>query len=246
MIDTKFLINEIYPCLQGEGINLGKPSLLVRFQICNLRCSFCDTPYTHTLASDTFPLEGSASPGVRKIQRPSSQELLGLIGAFQPRHLIFSGGEPTLQPIHRLFPSLLPMATIEVETNGTQIPHHRFKDMQDTDYQQVQWNVSPKGANAGECHDLNSLRFWAKMSEGLTQVWFKFVVSQDNAPADLREIQDLVHDLGISPQRVVLMPEGTSLNSQTNSAWLHDICLETGYRFTPRLHVILFGDRRGV
>jgi organic radical activating enzyme len=66
-MSTSFLINEIYPCLQGEGINLGKPSLLVRFQICNLRCVWCDTPYTHTFKSD--PLNKTEPNGKQKYIR---------------------------------------------------------------------------------------------------------------------------------------------------------------------------------
>jgi 7-carboxy-7-deazaguanine synthase len=68
----------------------------------------------------------------------------------------------------------------------------------------------------------------------------KFVVQK---PEDLREIREFAAD----PSRVILMPEGTDPETlRERGVWLAGICKEEGYRFSPRLHIELWGNRRGV
>src|SRR5690606_28508572 len=73
----------------------------------------------------------------------------------------------------------------------------------------------------------------------------KFVVARDG---DLAEIQELLAAIGrdIPPDRVLLMPEGIASGTlRDRSRWLVDACLNTGYRYCHRLHIDLFGNRRG-
>jgi len=237
-------VNEVYPCLQGEGANVGLPSVLVRFQICNLRCTWCDTPYTHTRASD--PVDAADLSKGQKFKRMALEELVAEIQTHASlRHLILSGGEPTM---HNLVPIMdaLKDHTAEVETNGTRIPHKEHAGFAITDYARFQWNVSPKGNNAGEVWNRDALAFWGELSRSHPAVFFKFVVRQANAEADVGEAESCVAAFGVPRDRVMLMAEGTSVDSQVGQTWLHDICLARGFRYTPRLHVLLFGPRRGV
>jgi 7-carboxy-7-deazaguanine synthase len=72
----------------------------------------------------------------------------------------------------------------------------------------------------------------------------KFVVT---VPEDLAEIEDIVRTTGAPSARVILMPEGTDAQTLAErSRWLVEICKEKGYRFSPRLHIDLWGQRRGV
>jgi 7-carboxy-7-deazaguanine synthase len=72
----------------------------------------------------------------------------------------------------------------------------------------------------------------------------KFVVVEED---DLAEIRDLMAEVRANPQRVVLMPEGTDPEVlRERAAWLVEICKQEGFRFTPRLHIDLYGNRRGV
>ena len=72
----------------------------------------------------------------------------------------------------------------------------------------------------------------------------KFVIE---TPTDVSEARDLVGSLGADPERVILMPEGTDpLRLRERALWLAEICKEEGFRFSPRLHVDLWGNRRGV
>jgi 7-carboxy-7-deazaguanine synthase len=72
----------------------------------------------------------------------------------------------------------------------------------------------------------------------------KFVVEK---PADLEEIHALMETLDAPPERVILMPEGIDPARLAERAqWLAEICKEEGFRFSPRLHIDLWGSRRGV
>ena len=72
----------------------------------------------------------------------------------------------------------------------------------------------------------------------------KFVVSTE---ADVDKIASLLSGLkSWKPDDVQLMPEGIDVIAlQSRSGWISDLCKQTGYRFSPRLHVMLYGNRRG-
>ncbi len=239
---TTYLVNEVYSCLQGEGFNLGKPSVLVRFQICNLRCSWCDTPYTHTLKSDADLL------GKQKFNRFELPQLVELIqkSGNDIKHVILTGGEPTLQNLKPLRDELGQDYTVEVESNGTQIPHLKFESFLYEDYRNFQWNISPKGNSAGEKIDENSLAHWADLSKIQNSVFFKFVIRSEFLETDIQEVLEIQNKYRLIGDRLYLMPEGTHAESQLGCKELHDVCLKYGFRYTPRLHVLLFGAQRGV
>ncbi len=66
------------------------------------------------------------------------------------------------------------------------------------------------------------------------------------APEDLPEVKQIISETGCDPARVVLMPEGVDPAALANrSRWLVEICKREGYRFSPRLHIDLWGAERG-
>jgi 7-carboxy-7-deazaguanine synthase len=72
----------------------------------------------------------------------------------------------------------------------------------------------------------------------------KFVIEK---PDDLAEVRSLVRGLNADLGRVILMPEGTDRERLRERAiWLTEVCKEEGFRFSPRLHVDLYGNQRGV
>lgn len=239
-----FLVNEIYPCLQGEGNNLGVPSLLIRFQLCNLRCAWCDTPYTHTFQSD--PIDPENPSGKQNFQRFSFEKLLEKIYDHKPlKHLILSGGEPTLQNLGLLMEHLLPQGyTAEVETNGTRIPHKQIKGFWESHYSQMQWNISPKFENAGEAIVPDALQHWSDLAKKQENVFFKFVLRQGFASEDLNSVLEIQKEFEIDSSRIWLMPEGVTRESQMEARWLADLCLQHQFRMTPRLHILLYGEQR--
>ncbi len=242
---TSYLINEIYPCLQGEGTNIGLPALLVRFQICNLRCTWCDTPYTHTFKSDPVNSQ-STRHAEQKFKRYTLQELIAKIEKFKITHLIFSGGEPTLQNLGFLMRSLGYFYTAEVESNGTRIPHKQMPNFLENDYTLMQWNISPKFSNAGAKIEPKALAHWAHLSTQHEKVYFKFVIRETHLQEDFQNTLMIIKEYNISNRQVILMPEGCTIKSQVGNIWLHELCLKYGFRYSPRLHVLLFENQRGV
>ena len=71
----------------------------------------------------------------------------------------------------------------------------------------------------------------------------KFVIA---APDDMAELEGMVSELEADPARVILMPEGRDpVTIRDRGRWMVEICKQRGYRFSPRLHVDLWGDERG-
>ncbi len=96
-------INEIFSASQGEGPEVGTPTVFVRLSGCNLLCKFCDTKY-HT--------EGTEM---------SCDEIFDEIKTYNIKHITFTGGEPTLQNeelVDFIGKKLLDYK-ISIETNGT-------------------------------------------------------------------------------------------------------------------------------
>lgn len=165
-------------------------------------------------------------------------QIAPLIKRYQCDRLVLTGGEPLLQQdeLVDLIAFLPEITTIEVETNGTQIPSENFRNIP------TQFNVSPKLSNSGMPEEkrlnLPALQSLASLETAL----FKFVVCDQQ---DLREVQDLQEKLQLAPSRIYLMPEGRDPETlQKRSLWLADICRDQGYYFSPRLHVLLWGNER--
>jgi 7-carboxy-7-deazaguanine synthase len=72
----------------------------------------------------------------------------------------------------------------------------------------------------------------------------KFVV---DAPADLKEIEIFLQELGgVERNRVLLMPQGITRKELDDRAeWLVEYCKRENYRYCPRLHIELYGNKRG-
>ena len=230
-------ISEIFHSIQGEGMLTGVPSVFVRTSGCNLRCRWCDTGYA------SWKPEG---------EEMSVKEILSVTGQWPARHVVLTGGEPMVaRGIHELAAALRERGLhITIETAGTIAPEGIACDLASLSPKLSHSTPLPGEIEAGwiERHDRlrlqpEVLRAWLDAS-GDYQL--KFVVS---AETDLGEIRALLAALGcaVPADRVLLMPEGRSAEElRRRSAWLVDVCQKTGHRFCQRLHIELFGNRRGV
>jgi 7-carboxy-7-deazaguanine synthase len=221
-------IAELFYSIQGEGTLAGVPSFFIRTTGCNLRCRWCDTPYT------SWQPEGVEMP----IERILDEAL-----AHPARHVVVTGGEPMIAP------EVIPLTErlrgaglhITIETAGTVFEPVACDLM----------SISPKLANStpegrfGAPHE--RLRIQPPVLAELMARYdyqLKFVIE---TPADVAEARELAAALAADPGRVILMPEGTDPERlRERGVWLAEICKEEGFRFSPRLHVDLYGNRRGV
>lgn len=229
------LISEIFYSLQGEGELTGVPSVFVRTSGCNLRCTWCDTPYaswnpegrTHTVAQVLAAIEN----------HPAA------------RHVVLTGGEPMIAK------DLAALATavrdtgrhITIETAATVAPAGIACDLA---------SLSPKLLNSAP--DPLEHTAWRRKHEAtrwqpdVVREWvdrypyqFKFVVAR---PEDVEELEAMLAALQrvVPRHKVLLMPEATNLEvMRARAEWLGELCKARGYRYAHRLHVELYGNRRG-
>ncbi|MCB0572608.1 MAG: 7-carboxy-7-deazaguanine synthase QueE [Phaeodactylibacter sp.] len=237
---------EIFYSVQGEGKNLGQPSVFVRTALCNLHCIWCDTDYTWNWKGTRFRHLKDAVPGYEKydmgavVAEMEITEAAGLVRQYPCKNVVLTGGEPMMQQdgLLRLMEELGPEYWFEIETNGTILPVPAF------DARINQYNLSPKLANSNNPAKLRekpeAYRFFAQNPRAV----FKFVITEEQ---DLEEVKALAGKYGISPRRIYLMPEGVSGESlAARQAWLVEQCKSNGFHFTTRLHILIFGNKRGV
>ena len=220
-------ISEIFYSIQGEGSLLGVPSVFVRTTGCNLRCVWCDTPYT------SWQPEG---------EEMAISDILRKVQSYNARHAVVTGGEPLIMPaVPELIEQLRSLGFhVTIETAGT-VSTTAVCDLMSISPKLG--NSTPEGAFAQQ-HD--KLRLNMQVLKELMQQPYqlKFVVA---AESDMAEILALVRALGAPPESVMLMPEGTKPELlRERSGWLVEQAKLHGYRFTPRLHIDLYGNRRGV
>ncbi|HSI08637.1 MAG: 7-carboxy-7-deazaguanine synthase QueE [Rariglobus sp.] len=228
------LISETFYSLQGEGELTGVPSVFIRTSGCNLRCNWCDTPYA------SWNPEGTER---------AVADLVAEVRATPTRHVVLTGGEPMIAKNIRDLAAALRDAGqhITIETAATVAPDGIACDLA---------SMSPKLGNSAPDSRLpdawrarheatrwnpDAVRAWI---DGYTYQ-FKFVVS---TPADVAEMEGLIGSLGrdIPRHKILLMPEAVSLEKmRERAAWLGELCKERGYRYAHRLHIELYGNKRG-
>jgi 7-carboxy-7-deazaguanine synthase len=226
-------VSELFYSIQGEGKLVGVPSVFVRASGCNLRCAWCDTPYA------SWEPEG---------EDVAVGEIVRRVGEYGARHVVLTGGEPMIMPeIGELCDRLKERGHhVTVETAATV-----FKDVK-LDLA----SLSPKLANStptqreggrfAEAHERQRMNVGViqRFIETSPDFQLKFVVSGE---ADLVEVRGVLEQVGgWTPADVLLMPEGTDVGTLDGRAeWVSEVCKREGYRFCPRLHVHLYGNKRG-
>src|SRR5580693_1446029 len=203
-------IAELFYSLQGEGSLIGTPSFFVRTSGCNLRCSWCDTPYTSWQPEGSeMSLDDICAAICAELQR------------HPVRHVVVTGGEPMIAPeMVALTERLRGLGMhITVETAGTV-----FKPVA-CDLMSISpklANSTPEGPWAAQ-HD--RLRIQPDTLRELMARYpyqLKFVIEK---PGDLEEVRALLETLQADRERVILMPEGIDRERlRERSVWLAEIC----------------------
>ena len=226
-------ISELFFSIQGEGKLVGVPSVFVRASGCNLRCTWCDTPYA---SWDPQGMEMSVPAIIERVREHPA------------KHVVLTGGEPMIMP------DIVPLSNalrdagyhITIETAGT-VYANVAVDLASLSPKLL--NSTPTEREEGRfarAHEKLRLNVpvLQEFINASPEFQLKFVVS---SPGDLIEIQALLTSLKYwHPSDVLLMPEGIDAEVlKSRSGWLADMCKQIGFRYCARLHIELFGNRRG-
>lgn len=260
----KLPICELFVSTQMEGCCVGIPSIFLRVSGCNLTCCFknsiCDTPY--------------ASFNPEKSIYKSMDELIEAFKKIRKEypnvhHLVITGGEPLLYK--DALEAFLKEITTEdlvttIETNGTLPP-------MENDLISL-YSISPK-LSTSMCLETAKDKLTQKQIdhhnktriniENLSKYLFipyvdvqlKFVYSGKEC---ISEIDDILNRIAIHQtymlyqeclnylnSLVMLMPEGYDEGTLKKSRIeCVNKCIERGWRYTDRLHIIVWGNKRGV
>lgn len=237
---------EIFYSIQGEGKNIGQPSIFIRTSLCNLHCIWCDTDYTWNWEGTRFAHYNDQQEGYQKfkmsevIEEMTVKKVVDQVSEFPCKNIVLTGGEPMMQQdaLVALMKQLGEDYWFEIETNGTILPDPAFDQLIH------QYNVSPKLANSGNSQKLREKKKAYNFFSDSPKAHFKFVVASQT---DLEEILLLIEKYTISPQNVYLMPEGNSAAQlQERQEWIIEVCKKYSFHFTSRLHVLIYGSKRGV
>lgn len=230
MSDT-LRIAETFASIQGEGLWAGVPSFFVRVSGCNLRCSWCDTPYA------SWNPEGPVRHVSDLVKEADNSGL---------RHVVVTGGEPMIfDAVASLTSGLRANGQlITIETAGT-----CFRELE-CDLM----SISPKLANSTPDGE------WAERHEaarhnpaalaalvGHTNYQLKFVVNPDRGMSDFDEIDAVLGEIpNVDPERILVMAEGTDVETLlTRERLMVPEVMRRGWRLSPRWHIGLFGNTRG-
>jgi 7-carboxy-7-deazaguanine synthase len=226
-------ISEIFYSIQGEGRLSGVPSAFIRTSGCNLRCVWCDTPYT------------SWSPDGKEM---TLEEILHAIESYPLRHVVLTGGEPLLShEIEDLSVKLKDAgAHVTIETAAT-----IFKPVS-CDLV----SMSPKLSNSTPWQKQNgrfaTMHEQHRLNYNVVQQFIdsydyqlKFVVDREQDLVEVGQIVDALKNVDTS--RVLIMAQARNRRQlHQKSRWIVELCKQFGYGYSPRLHIELYGNRRGV
>ncbi|CAM3100397.1 7-carboxy-7-deazaguanine synthase QueE [Paracoccus nototheniae] len=236
--DRPLRIAEIFgPTIQGEGALIGLPTVFVRAGGCDYRCSWCDSLHAVDSAfRDSWAAMSSTEVWAR---------VRDLSGG-RPLTVSISGGNPAIQD----FGPLIAMGRAEgygfaLETQGS-VARDWFAELS-------MLVLSPKPPSSGQVPDWAVFDDCLRAGQGASAVVMKIVIFDDTDYAWARDVADSYPDLPL-----VLQPGNPEVDPAVPVAaqdvadrllWLVDKVTAEGWfrpRLLPQLHVMLWGNRRGV
>jgi organic radical activating enzyme len=168
-------------------------------------------------------------------------------------HLVITGGEPLLGWQKAYIELLqhghvLELTHLTFETNGSKKVIDDFSDFLNTTDIDVTWMCSPKLSLTGEDQlitiDADALLSMNKVHN--SNINLKFVIRDEEDIIEVRNAVTKYKDAGVVIEDVYLMPEGATLEGQElTERNVADLCMKWAYKFSPRLHISLYGNSWG-
>jgi len=210
-------VNEIFHSIQGESRRAGEPCVFVRLTACDLRCSWCDTPYAF--------YEG---------KKRSIDEVIAEVEGYQCPLVEITGGEPLLQEdVYPLMEQLLARGlTVMIETGG-----HRSISRVPADVLKI---VDVKCPGSGEAHR----NHWENLAAVGSRDEVKFVIKDRE---DYEYARDVVARYGLAGKAgaILFSPVHGVLDARVLSEWVLSDRLPV--RLQLQLHKFIWSpETRGV
>jgi 7-carboxy-7-deazaguanine synthase len=235
-LDTIFISEVFGPVLQGEGALIGRPTVFVRTGGCDFRCAWCDTLY-------------AVLPEHKGEWKPqSADEILAQVEALSggaPVLITLSGGNPALQPLETLLDAgHVRGHTFAMETQGS-VARDWFSKL---DY----LILSPKPPSSGMKHSPAKLKAClAAARKGNPQISLKVVVFDEDDYQFARAVNKCHPEIPFYLQVGNPSPEGEIAPEMLlgNLRRLGERVLADGWQnvaVLPQLHVLMYGNKRGV
>lgn len=239
---TLFLAEPPHRVLQGEGPNLGKKMILLRLFGCNVQCPACDSYHTWRA--------GDLAPTRKKV--PLTELVPFLVNELRSTgtdRILISGGEPQLhqESIRVLIIAMESYYGLgikyDIETTG-----ERSWELLQEHFSNIQFNLSPKiGALSPKNIPSEHQFFTTTLQEYRHRLHYvlKVVVRKEQAEQDLSAIQEFASKYAIPSSRIYLMPFGTTKDQIIDECefWIPK-AFELGYEVSPRMHILIYGNRR--
>lgn len=245
-------VSEIFYSLQGEGEFIGTPSVFLRLGGCNLKCSGFGNQYTGStiIGCDSIYAANAKFSKEWKFYE-NAQELIFEIQSLSDVNfdIVITGGEPTLQfgnPIllETIKHFLQKGHRISVESNGS--VDFRFDEV----LKELYFTLSVKLSNSGEPINRRiKPSVIQNIIDNAKNVVFKFVLNAKMCEdgSAISEIKDLLSKLNLKNNRIYLMPQGVSVEElDKNIQKIYPLCLQEGFCLSDRIHIRIWGDKRGV
>jgi organic radical activating enzyme len=233
-------VSEVFYSIQGEGQTMGIPAVFLRLGGCNLLCEskswVCDT------------IEVWRKSKATTFENVLTEEQLERLK--KGAHLVITGGEPMMHQkkietyLSWFMSTYQFLPIIEIETNGT-ISAEWYLSF-NVDF----WNVSPKLSSAGEQNTFamrinhNALKQFISFGQ---KTIFKFVVESQKDIDEILEIFNHAQFEKTPLKQIVLMPAGCSQEELYDTRlFVAEKCREYGFRYSDRLHVVIWNQKTGV
>jgi len=199
--------------LEGEGTNLGTPTLFIRTSKCNMRCIYCDSKHSYT-------------DNIKYNMQDLCNLVLKTIEGTSIHRISITGGEPTLQEDAVLYLIELLKAntnrelSFNLETNGSKLATKLFREVDEI-------SCDVKGPSSGE--NENPVVISYLVSEYLDKTIFKFVVSNE-------EDLDFIKKYSALPKKYVMK---NSYSKFSNADLVSFILKNENLMYSPRIQTLL-------
>jgi len=239
---------EIFYSLQGEGRYIGHPSVFLRLAGCNLGCPGfpCDTP--RAIDARRYSAGWDRFESADEIIESINKAIL-LKTSVKPKHIVITGGEPTLHFSNHIFLELAQKLLcldykITVETNGT-----IDLDFEGTPLlREFTYAMSIKLSNSDELFEnrvkpsvINTYAEYAK------ECFLKFVVNKNNINLDIYDEIIGIKSLIKQDIDIFCMPQGSTREElEITAKSVFEFCSKYGFIYSDRIHIRVYGKKDGV